>query len=492
MTDTSADHLVDVTLADVVPVAAAVHAVEQAAQGLGVSAGEAHRLGAVVRELVTEARERETFGDRLDPVQVSARRAGTDLTVQVVDHRMPAVGETYAGLVSFQLAQLGFVTDLRFTLGDGNVVECSIPIPDRASWLDTEQVVPHDAPPVDDATADAVVYRQATPEDAVGLTRLTYRCYEYTYVDPLFYAPDALARAIAGGDLRAWVACAPDGEVVGHQALAADPNGLTPEFSKLMVDPRFRRHGIADRLARDLLSHARDQGQPGAWAECVANHAASQRTVGAAGGTEVGLLLGASPEAAAMAGFEVKAEGRRSLVSMYLPLAPQGDRVSYLPQRLHEMYRTLVAAMGLQREVLDSDERPVGTSRLQMSTSPAVGRARVSLDRMAPDALQRIAAEVGGLDLAHLAVLYLDIPLADPAAARAIRIAEERGFFWAALLPDARPDGDVLRLQRLADVPIDTANIQTVTDLGAAVVAFVLSERERADAILAAGGPAAP
>ncbi|HNE89654.1 MAG TPA: hypothetical protein PK902_09970, partial [Actinomycetota bacterium] len=61
-----------------------------------------------------------------------------------------------------------------------------------------------------------------------------------------------------------------------------------------------------------------------------------------------------------------------------------------------------------------------------------------------------------------------------------------RGFFWAALLPDARPDGDVLRLQRLASVAIDTTNIQTVSEHGQAMVDFVLAERERAEAVLAA------
>lgn len=482
----SAGPLVELSVADVVPVAAAVGAVEQAALGLGIGAQSAHRLASVVRELVAESRCRETFGGQQDPIRVQASRQGTDLVVTVSDHRMPAVGETFAKSASFQLARLGFVTDLRFSLGEGNSAQCSVPIPTHPSWLDTDDVRAHEVEPADDAAVAAITYRAADARDAIALTRLTYRCYEYTYVDPLFYDPDALANAISVGDLRAWVAVTPDGEVVGHQALAADPNGLVPEFSKLMVDPRFRRHGLADRLARELLDSARDDGLAGAWAECVANHAASQRTVGAAGGTEVGLLIGASPQDVAMAGFDVTDSGRRSLVSMYLPLAPQGDRLSYLPEHLIDMYREVVGWMGLQREVADSDERPSGASQLQVSTSPAVGRARVSLDRLAPDALARTTQEVMGLDLARLAVLYLDIPLADPAAPRAIRIAEERGFFWAALLPDARPDGDVLRLQRLADVAVDTDHIQTVSDRGATVVEFVLEQRRRADELLAA------
>ena len=199
----------------------------------------------------------------------------------------------------------------------------------------------------------------------------------------------------------------------------------------------------------------------------------------------MGLLLGASPQAVAMAGFdEVKDDGRRSLVSMFIPLAGHGVRTSYLPAHLIPMYLECVKRMGLEREVHDLDVRPAGDSRFQVSSQAAIGRARISLDRLAPDALQRIAQEVAGLDIERLAVMYLDIPLADPAAARAIRIAEARGFFWAALLPDARPDGDVLRLQRLADVPIDDDHIQTITDHGAAIVEFIRHERERASAAL--------
>ena len=51
---------------------------------------------------------------------------------------------------------------------------------------------------------------------------------------------------------------------------------------------------------------------------------------------------------------------------------------------------------------------------------------------------------------------------------------------------DTWRDGDVLRLQRLASVAIDTSHIQTVSEHGQAMVDFVLAERERADAILAA------
>ena len=107
----------------------------------------AHRLAAVVRELVSESRARRlrrlgwTRSWSMPAVPVR------DLVVRVTDHRMPAVGETYAGLASFQLARLGFVSDPQFSLGDGNVVQCSITVPTPRVVVDTEQVIPHDATP---------------------------------------------------------------------------------------------------------------------------------------------------------------------------------------------------------------------------------------------------------------------------------------------------------------------------------------------------------
>ena len=52
-----------------------------------------------------------------------------------------------------------------------------------------------------------------------------------------------------------------------------------------------------------------------------------------------------------------------------------GDRVAYLPERLIPIYRQVVSAMGLQREVTDN-VRLSGTSRLQVSTNAEIGRAR--------------------------------------------------------------------------------------------------------------------
>ena len=80
---------------------------------------------------------------------------------------------------------------------------------------------------------------------------------------------------------------------------------------------------------------------------------------------------------------------------------------------------------------------------------------------------------------AVLGAAYLDIPLGDPSAPSIIRRAEQHGFFWAALLPSARADGDVLRLQHLSDAAVDTEDVEFASEHGGRMGAFVGEERAR-------------
>ena len=78
-----------------------------------------------------------------------------------------------------------------------------------------------------------------------------------------------------------------------------------------------------------------------------------------------------------------------------------------------------------------------------------------------------------------MAVIFLDIPLADPGAGHAIALAYEHGFIWGALFPCARADGDVLRLQWLDHRVVDAHDIQCASAHGQALKQWVLGEQER-------------
>lgn len=73
-----------------------------------------------------------------------------------------------------------------------------------------------------------------------------------------------LARAWRSGQIHSVVAVAPDGEVTGHIALTFDrTDDLVPEGGKLVVDPRYRGHHLAERLAAVRLDLARELGLSG-------------------------------------------------------------------------------------------------------------------------------------------------------------------------------------------------------------------------------------
>ena len=70
------------------------------------------------------------------------------------------------------------------------------------------------------------------------------------YIDPLLYDPQGIARALEREEMVSVVAAAPDGTIAGHSAVLTDePGDRVPEAGKLVVDPRYRGHGLAVKLA---------------------------------------------------------------------------------------------------------------------------------------------------------------------------------------------------------------------------------------------------
>ena len=118
---------------------------------------------------------------------------------------------------------------------------------------------------------------------------------------------------------------------------------------------------------------------------------------------------------------------------------------------------------------------------MEVTSNPGFGCARVALVRPGADALERVTNEFKAMSANRLGVVYVDVPLAHPSAPHGIRVAERFGFFWAALLPGARPDGDILRLQRVGPVEIDSTDVEFASDHGKRMYEFVLTERERVE-----------
>lgn len=476
----TSDLLLRIELPGAVPARIAVEAVRDAMLAAGGAEDPVERLTSVVTQLMRESYAREAFAGGSDRITLELDHRGDQFTVRVIDRRMPTIGPASANLRSWNLAEEAGIAGLQHKSDSaGNIAECSIHVVEDESWLAAETQLDDSVPRVPDDVAAATELRAGTPEDARGIVRLTFRCYGYTYVDRALYAPDALAKLISTGVMHSQVAVSPDGEIVAHQATTSDPSRLVPEFGRLMVDARYRGRHLAERLGQMSIAEARSRGVPGVWAECVANHKASQRAVIAAGGIETGLLLGGSPSTVAMAGFDNTLEGRMSLVPLYIPLADAPHAASYLPAHLTDAYRGLTADLRLERSVTDADEAATGEAVVEVGVIPGKSAAVITVLRPGADGGARVTEQFRAVSGRNLAVVYLDLPLAHPSTPRAIRMAERYGFSWATLLPCAREDGDVLRLQWLGAQTPDVADIEFATERGAKIATFVLAERAR-------------
>ncbi|MCD9624861.1 GNAT family N-acetyltransferase [Rhabdothermincola salaria] len=475
--------LLEMRLHDDVPAEATGAAVRAVATAYGVSPERATRLRVVVEELVREARQRERFAGAEDQIVVRIDHEATSLRVEVVDRRLPVVATESRHLPSRRLAAMGFVESLHVANRgkEGNVVECRVRPDPPAEELHGVEQLPDDAADAPADLADRLEIRPMAEADAGALVRCVFRCYGYSYKDGSLYEPRSVRRALARGEQVSVVAALPDGEVVGHAAyFFEEPTDRVPEAGRLVVDPRFRGHHLAERLAQLRMAVAGERSIPGLWAECVANHPASQRGVLAVGGAEVGLLIGASPAGVVMAGLANSNEGRRSLVATYTPVSPAPARPVHLPERHADLLRTLAHRVGCPRDVRTDVTVPAeAASVVHLDLLASSGLAHLRVDRVGADLVERVEDELEGLVPFELGATHLDVALADPAAAWAVESLEALGFCWAAWVPEFRADGDVVRLQRVGEHAVDVEHVVCARPEGEALRDHVVAEWHR-------------
>ena len=453
----------------------------------GISPRRLSGLRAIVEELVIEAGSRPTAVEG-DDVTVRTTIHDGVFEVEVIDKALPVSPDEQGNERSRRLAELGYVDALEVEAcgKEGNAARVRVLLdPKRlgaASGL-VERIVPEDAPPVTDEQAEAVVIRPMEQGDAVELVRCVYRCYGYSYIDPLLYDPRGLQRALANGEMLSIVAAAPDGTIAGHSAVWPDePGDAVPEAGRLVVDPRYRGRGLAGRMAELRLDQAREKGYFGVWAEAVTNHVASQREVVAFGGAEVGVLIGAAVPTT-MAGFEPAAgEGpakRRSLLAMYTPLRPHHVQI-HVPEHHAELVAELAGRLGIDRTQSPGGEAAAGSESDVASTAhtfSSLGEIRVGT--IGADLIDQVAAALDSLEGFDLAAIQLDLPLSDPAATGAACSLERLGFSYAAWMPAFNEGRDVLRLQRIGSRPVDTETIECARPEGEQVRDYVLADWHR-------------
>ena len=462
----------------------AAAAVGEVANDAGVEQSRVSGFQALIEELIRESLARE---HAMRPeVRVRVLVEPDLLEVELHDDAIPVSSADSRRAHSRRLAAAGAADELHIRAHGkaGNLARCAIDRSaepsEESAELASEQLA-DDVPVADEDLADGLEIRPMEEADAAGLVRCVYRTYGYTYKTALMYEPRSIVKALRRGRMHSVVAVTPAAGVIGHSAVFYERAGdEVPEAGRLVVDPRFRGHGIANRMSALRRELATERGVPGYWSEAVTNHPYSQREIVTNGGAEVGLLIGGSPPFAGMLGFDdASATVRGSLLAAYTPLNPTVETI-HPPERHAPLIAELVERVGLERDLRPSVEPAAGSATaMSSSVEPSYGVAHLRVGAIGAEIVDRVADELDSLEAFDLAVVHLDLSLCDPAAGAVATSLEQLGFCLAAWIPRFSAGSDGLRLQRIGSHPVDTETVVCARPEGEALRDYVIADYHR-------------
>lgn len=323
-------------------------------------------------------------------------------------------------------------------------------------------------------------FRPMLPQEAPQVARLFWMAYGYSYKNEALYRPEGVLHLVGSGRLTSILAVAENGEVAGHAGLLRPEPVPMAETAMLAVSPAHRGRGLAEKLGQCVEAKAREMGLEGLSASAVTSHSLSQRELVQRGERPCGLELAAVPPHLFKA---LEAEGappqRESYLRFFQFLGPPPPALAHLPKRHQPMVARVYES--LARPCRWGQEAPAqarGSYQADFDKNTRRGSVRVhAADQGQWPEILRVARdleEIGGAE-----VVYLDLPLAQPASALLCQLAEDAGFFFAGLRPCEAPDGDYLRLQRLG-VELDLSRLCLHPELGQELLAYVAAEMAEA------------
>jgi len=315
--------------------------------------------------------------------------------------------------------------------------------------------------------------RLAAPADAVHICRCIYRAYGYSYISEDMYYPDRVAEKIASGNLISVVAIAADGEVVGHVSLAMCVPGILVESGQAVVNPAHRGRNLLEKMKDVLNARGAEIGLTGIFSEPVAVHPRSQKASLKTGNHSCGLTLAMGPDSLNFKKLDTAAQ-RVSCAYNYMQLKPWTAKTVHVTPEFADLVAEIYSGCGLAVSVDAAPHAPdKAASSVVSRYSKPLGTGSIALHEIGADAGEAIKQGLLQLTMkTAAAMVYLDLPLEDPACGFAAQKARELGFVFCAVAVAADGGRDVLRLQYV-NCDIDTSRIVIVGDTALKIFAFI-------------------
>jgi serine/threonine-protein kinase RsbW len=251
------------------------------------------------------------------------------------------------------------------------------------------------------------------------------------------------------------------------------------EIGQAVVVPAHRGRGVLKGLMDLLMEEARRRGLAGLYTHAVTIHPFSQRVLLKYGFRESAVLLGYAHRHVRMKEFaEHELPQRETVIYGFQALGREQSRPVYPPAHHRSIITRIYQNLGLERELVFQPEPRPGSepesSRFRATTRvvPAFGFGLIEVASYGPGIEQEVKSKLRDLARDETAVVYLNLPAADPETAVACGRLEELGFFFSGIQP--RPDGkDLLCLQFLSGPRVDYGLMQIYSGFGKELVEYI-------------------
>jgi anti-sigma regulatory factor (Ser/Thr protein kinase) len=319
--------------------------------------------------------------------------------------------------------------------------------------------------------------RRMRATESVQVSQLMYRTYGNSYFNADVYYPDRIAAQDSRGTVRSYVAVGKGGHVAGHYALEHNDSGPVVEGGQAVVDPAHRGRGLLDRMKTFALQEACQLDLVGWYADAVTVHTLTQRSNTAHGGQLTAVNLASAPMKEKF--DKTHPQPQRVTCLLYFHwLESPAARYIHLPERHRELATGIYNRLGCQLTFGDSVP-PKGHGTQTVRIEAGAARANIQTNTIGNNTVQLIRqARRELVEMTHVEVVFVDLPLHDPAAAIVAEQLELDGFGFLGILPHFGDSGDLLRLGYLVE-PLARDPIKTLDEVADSMVNYVLGEQQR-------------
>jgi serine/threonine-protein kinase RsbW len=330
---------------------------------------------------------------------------------------------------------------------------------------------------------DGTTVRLLRPDEGGLVGEAIRAAYGDSYDAAWVYDAQEVGRRLADGRFTSAVAETAAGELLCHAGLtrpsAAD---RVAEAGQAVTLPAARGHHLFTRVKAYLRDWAAAEGLYGLFSEVTTAHPYSEKANVDLGAKEAGFLLGWIPETVENdAAAAARHRGRQAVALFYLKANTGHERPLHAPAHHREVVTDIVRECDLAGVVQDAPVHGVASrSEIHVQVREDHGWAVLTVEVPGADLGEVVERERARLlEAQGLAVLYVDLPLARPETESVGSTLEHHQLSFAGVFPNARVDGDVLRLQCLHQVDVSADDISTASDHGRDLLAYVLADLQR-------------